>query len=213
MSKGWASPTSPETPSLSAATASAHWSTPWAQPKTSLPGPSAYAISRTTSPDYATHCPLPAASRPRLANAESNIYGKDNKIRAKEPSTLPRVPQAVGISRIHQHIPMTPPVPATLAESRRVPMSPKLNRHRATALPPPEPCLPAASARACAAPDSGGHTRRRTVTMGLMGAQESPPVPAGAVPPPEGMALGRLLALLGDGVSAEGLETQLAAMQ
>jgi GAF domain-containing protein/sugar diacid utilization regulator len=49
--------------------------------------------------------------------------------------------------------------------------------------------------------------------MGLMGAPESLPVPAGAAPPPEGLALGRLLALLGDGVSAEGLETQLAAMQ
>ena len=51
------------------------------------------------------------------------------------------------------------------------------------------------------------------VTMAPMDAQESPLVHTGAVPPPEGMTLGRLLALLGEGVSAEGLETQLAAMQ
>ena len=49
--------------------------------------------------------------------------------------------------------------------------------------------------------------------MARMDAQESPPVHTGAVPPPEGTTLGRLLALLGEGVSAEGLETQLAAME
>ncbi|HEY3575120.1 MAG TPA: GAF domain-containing protein [Arthrobacter sp.] len=46
-----------------------------------------------------------------------------------------------------------------------------------------------------------------------MGAQDSPPVRAGAAPPSEGMTLGRLLALLGEGISAEALETHLAAMQ
>ncbi|MFC9335090.1 helix-turn-helix domain-containing protein [Arthrobacter sp. NPDC057009] len=46
-----------------------------------------------------------------------------------------------------------------------------------------------------------------------MGAQDRQPVRAGAVPSPDGKALGRLLALLGDGISAEALETQLAAMQ
>jgi GAF domain-containing protein/sugar diacid utilization regulator len=49
--------------------------------------------------------------------------------------------------------------------------------------------------------------------MTRMDAQESPPVPTGAGPPPEGMTLGRLLALLGEGVSAEDLEMQLAAME
>ncbi|WP_190242965.1 helix-turn-helix domain-containing protein [Arthrobacter globiformis] len=46
-----------------------------------------------------------------------------------------------------------------------------------------------------------------------MGAQDSPPVRAGDAPPQEAMTLGRLLALLGEGISAEALETQLAAMQ
>jgi GAF domain-containing protein/sugar diacid utilization regulator len=49
--------------------------------------------------------------------------------------------------------------------------------------------------------------------MARMDAQESPLVHTGAVPPPDGMTLGRLLTLLGEGVSAEDLETQLAAMQ
>jgi GAF domain-containing protein/sugar diacid utilization regulator len=49
--------------------------------------------------------------------------------------------------------------------------------------------------------------------MARMDAQESPPVHAGAVPTQEGMTLERLLALLREGVSAEGLETQLEAMQ
>lgn len=48
--------------------------------------------------------------------------------------------------------------------------------------------------------------------MGPMGAQESPPALPGAAPA-DGMALGRLMSLLVDGVSAEELETQLAAMQ
>ena len=47
--------------------------------------------------------------------------------------------------------------------------------------------------------------------MGPMGAQESPPVRAGAAPV-DGMALGRLLSLLVDGISAEDLEKQLAGM-
>ena len=55
--------------------------------------------------------------------------------------------------------------------------------------------------------------RALAATMARMDAQESPPVHTGAVPPPEGTTLGRLLALLGEGVSAEGLETQLAAME
>ncbi|GAB5079042.1 GAF domain-containing protein [Arthrobacter sp. AD-310] len=48
--------------------------------------------------------------------------------------------------------------------------------------------------------------------MGPMGAQESPPVRLGTAPA-DGMALARLLSLLADGVPAEELETQLAAMQ
>src|SRR5919205_331719 len=48
--------------------------------------------------------------------------------------------------------------------------------------------------------------------MGPMGAQESPPVRVSAASV-DGTTLGRLLSLLVDGVSAEDLETQLAAMQ
>ena len=46
-----------------------------------------------------------------------------------------------------------------------------------------------------------------------MGDQDRQPARAGAVPSPEGTALGRLLVLLGDGIPAEALEGQLAAMQ
>jgi sugar diacid utilization regulator len=49
--------------------------------------------------------------------------------------------------------------------------------------------------------------------MGRMGAQESPPVHSGVVPRSERLALTRLLALLGAGVSAESLEAELEAMQ
>lgn len=48
--------------------------------------------------------------------------------------------------------------------------------------------------------------------MSPVGAQESPPFRQGAVPA-DGVALARLLSLLADGVSAQDLETQLAAMQ
>ncbi|MFP3461715.1 GAF domain-containing protein [Arthrobacter globiformis] len=46
-----------------------------------------------------------------------------------------------------------------------------------------------------------------------MGAYDSPHGRAGAVPPREEMALGSLLALLGEGISADNLELKLAAMQ
>ncbi|VXB25255.1 hypothetical protein ARTHRO9AX_150011 [Arthrobacter sp. 9AX] len=46
-------------------------------------------------------------------------------------------------------------------------------------------------------------------TRGAMGAQESPPVRPSAAPV-DGVALGRLLSLLVDGVSAGELESQLA---
>lgn len=105
---------------------------------------------------------------------------------------------------------MTPPVPATFGGEPAGPLSPSLNRQDAMAWPLVQNPAPASRFH-------GSMRRTRYLAaganMGLMGAPESLPVPAGAAPPPEGLALGRLLALLGDGVSAEGLETQLAAMQ